>query len=144
MGLKKLGQQFWIKMNLGHFLASSDFGFLLGQNHYNKMQSNSMKEALIMIVVMVILQSEFITASPIGNFDGPGCPCENFQITSQTGNFVGNCLSTDQNGMFWCYVMKGCVNCDGGDSGSFPQYCKNYSNCRLSSQVNWQGSSNNK
>ena len=67
------------------------------------------------------------------------CPCEDFKITSQRGNFVGNCLSRDQNGKFWCYVMKGCVNCDAGDSGTFPQYCKNYSNCRLSSMVNWQG-----
>ena len=108
------------------------------------MQSYKIKEALIMILAMVLLQSQFIIATPIGNSIGPGCPCENFQITSQTGNFVGNCLSRDQNGMFWCYVMKGCVNCDAGDSGSFPQYCKNYSNCRLSSQVNWQGSSNNK
>ena len=106
------------------------------------MESYKMKEALVMILAMVLLQSQFTAASPIGNSVGPGCPCENFQITSQTGNFDGNCLSRDQNGMFWCYVMKGCVNCDAGDSGSFPQYCKNYSNCRLSSMVNWQGSSN--
>ena len=71
----------------------------------------------------------------------PGCPCVDFKQVAQDKNYVGNCLSTDSTGFYFCYVRKGCRNCD-ANSGSFPQFCKNYSNCRLPFNMNNEGAAN--
>ena len=60
-----------------------------------------------------------------------GCPCEPFQIMAQNGKYVGSCQSFDLTGVPFCYLMKGCPNCE-GITGTFPQYCKNYTHCRAS------------
>merc|ERR1711963_1219017 len=58
-----------------------------------------------------------------------GCPCEDFEIKAFNGNMIGNCRTTDMTGNHFCYLFKGCPNCEGA-SGTFPGFCKNYSNCR--------------
>ena len=97
---------------------------------------------LVLLCALVIFPTYIVEATPYGNYRGPGCPCVPFQIEAQDGSTVGNCKGTDQNGMYFCYVRKGCRNCDGGDSRSFPQYCKNYSNCRLPRNINSEGAAN--
>ena len=97
---------------------------------------------LVWFCALVIFPTYIIEATPYGNYRGPGCPCVDFSIVASDGSTVGNCLGTDQNGMYFCYVRKGCRNCDGGNSGNFPQYCKNYSNCRLPRNINSEGAAN--
>ena len=96
----------------------------------------------ILFCALVIFPSHIIDATPYGNYRGPGCPCVDFSIKASDGSTVGNCQGMDQNNMYFCYVRKGCRNCDGGDSSSFPQYCKNYSNCRLPRNINNEGAAN--
>ena len=109
------------------------------QNQIDKMRVGTF---CVLFCALVIFPSYIIEATPYGNYRGPGCPCVDFSIVASDGSTVGNCLGTDQNGMYFCYVRKGCRNCDGGNSGNFPQYCKNYSNCRLPRNINSEGAAN--
>ena len=65
-------------------------------------------------------------------------PCIDFKIVGAHGNYVGNCLSTDQTGMNFCYIMKSGAYCPEGSypSGSFPDRCKNYDICQKLAKVN--------
>jgi len=63
-----------------------------------------------------------------------GCPCEDFEIKAFNGNMIGNCRTTDMTGNHFCYLFKGCTNCEGA-SKTFPGFCKNYSNCRSISAI---------
>ena len=96
----------------------------------------------VLFCALVIFPIYIIVAIPYGNYRGPGCPCENKTVENQDGGFNGNCNGTDQNGMYFCYVRKGCRNCDGGVSSTFPEYCKNYANCRLPGNINNEGVAN--
>ena len=109
------------------------------QNQIDKMRVGL---CLVLFCALVIFPIYIIVAIPYGNYRGPGCPCENKTEENQDGGFNGNCNGTDQNGMYFCYVKKGCRNCDGGDSPTFPEYCKNYSNCRLPGNINNEGVAN--
>ena len=57
---------------------------------------------------------------------------------SEPGNYVGNCLSRDQNGMNFCYIMKNGAYCPEGTNPSdiFPDKCKNYDVCQKLAKMN--------
>ena len=66
-------------------------------------------------------------------------PCIDFKMeTSEHGNYVGNCLSRDQNGMNFCYIMKNGAYCPEGTNPSdiFPDKCKNYDVCQKLAKMN--------
>ena len=107
------------------------------QNQVDKMRVGSF---CVLFCALIIFPSYIIEATPWGSYVGPGCPCVSFTISSKDG-VIGNCLSMDQTNQYWCYVRKECRNCE-GRSGSFPQYCKNYSNCRLAVNINSEGAAN--
>merc|ERR1719373_873338 len=97
--------------------------------------------SLIALIVMVTLQATLINAVPQGVPTG-GCPCSGFKTTNWNGNYVGECHSVDNSGYYFCYINRGCRNCEGA-SLTFPNKCKSYANCRMSGKVNPQGSENN-
>ena len=78
----------------------------------------------VLFCALVIFPSYIIEATPYGN--NP----EEFAIADPYGRINGNCLGTDQTGYHFCYMRRGCRNCEGGNSPVLCQYCKNYSNCR--------------
>ena len=72
--------------------------------------------------------------------DSAGCQCIQGPKKSN-----GMCQELDENDMYWCLVLNAGPKCC--DGGIFPQSnlgvtCKNYSNCRLSGNVNNEGAAN--
>ena len=70
----------------------------------------------------------------------PGCPCLPGGKESN-----GLCQEKDENDMYWCLVLFNPVGscCDGGLYPKLnPLNCKNYSNCRLSGNINNEGAAN--
>ena len=122
-----------------------------------------MKNNLVIIVVIGILSLPFIDAKPrekrqsgddsegsggsedsggseASNQSGGPCDCDaSREIVSQRGSPIGNCNSSDQTGMIWCYVMKEGCDCE-GYSRIFPDFCKSYSKCRVATRVHPHGS----
>ena len=90
----------------------------------------TMKALLVIIFTISVFVLTLINATPWEIPYNRNCECENFQVVSQTGKYIGNCLSKDHTGQYWCYLKKGCQNCQRG-SGTFPNYCKNYDICQL-------------
>ena len=71
---------------------------------------------------------------------GGDCDCNaSHEIVSQRGSPIGNCNSSDQTGMIWCYLKKGCDGCE-GYSRIFTDKCKSYSKCRVAGHVHPHGS----
>ena len=133
--------------------------------HYFTRQNN-----LSILFAIGILSLTFIDAKPrekrngddsgveveagdeAGDEDSEGIqtPCMDFSVVSQNGRPVGNCLSTDQTGMYWCYVEKTggkefkdpCPSDpdDAVKSHSFPDKCKTYKGCQVESNVHPWGS----
>ena len=100
------------------------------------------KNTLAVIFVIGILSLTFIDAKPRVKRDGHNPPCIDFKRVAQHGNYVGNCLSTDQSGRYFCHVMKDGEKCPEGSviSGSFPDKCKEYDACQLANNVHPWGS----
>ena len=109
------------------------------------MQSAPMKVTLVVVCALIFLPSEFINATPVElpkliNMASGLCPC----IVPGPGM----CQEKDGNDMFWCLVPNnpaaGEKCCDGGIHPNSPPFatCKNYSNCRLSGNVNNEGAAN--
>merc|ERR1711962_209758 len=97
--------------------------------------------SLIGVVAMVIISATMVESAPQGMAGIGGCPCSGFKTVATNGQYVGECLATDQTGFYYCYVHKSCGNCE-GVTGSFPEYCKNYQNCRYFGNVHPNGSEN--
>ena len=101
----------------------------------------TMKNPFAVIFLIGILSSTFIEAKPRVKREGIQEPCLDFKVVAQHGNYVGNCLSTDQSGRYWCYVTKeGECSPPLAVSGSFPDKCKNYEACQLAHNVHPWGS----
>ena len=110
------------------------------------MQSAPMKVTLVMVCALIFLPSELIDANPVDqpkliNENPGGCPC----IVPGPGM----CQEKDENDMYWCMVSNipplGEKCCDGGiypKGNVLMTNCKNYSNCRLSGNVNNEGAAN--
>ena len=108
------------------------------------------KNTLAIIFAIGILSLTFIDAKPRVKRDEIQAPCIDFQVVSQNGRPVGNCQSTDQTGMYWCYVEKTggkefkdpCPTDpdDAVKSHTFPDKCKTYKGCRTAGNVNPWGS----
>ena len=104
------------------------------------------KNTLGIIFAIGILSLTFIDAKPRVKRDGHNPPCIDFKRVAQHGNYVGNCLSMDSTQMYFCYVRKVANACPSyaGEgavpSGTFPDKCKAYEPCRLSSNVHPWGS----
>ena len=78
--------------------------------------------------------------SEASNQSGGNCDCNaSHEIVSQRGSPIGNCNSSDQTGMIWCYLKKDCDGCE-GYSRIFPDLCKSYSKCRVPGHVHPHGS----
>ena len=113
--------------------------------HYFTRQNN-----LAIVFAIGILSLTFIDAKPRVKRDGMQAPCMDFQVVSQNGRPVGNCLSTDGTGMYWCYVEKTggkkhtdpCPTDpdDAVKSNTFPDKCKTYKGCQVASNVHHWGS----
>ena len=122
----------------------------------------AMKNISAIIFVIGILSLSFIEAKPQENQSGGGggdaevaedsgdsdgsnqsggdCDCNaSHEIVSQRGSPIGNCNSSDQTGMIWCYLKKDCDGCE-GNSRIFPDRCKSYSKCRVPGHVHPHGS----
>ena len=108
------------------------------------MQSTTMKVTLVVVCVLIFHPSNLINATPVGppkliNAASGACPCI---VPGE-----GMCQELDQNGMYWCLVAYNNVGncCDGGiyPPGNIAMTnCKNYSNCRLSVNINGEGAAN--
>ena len=110
------------------------------------MQSAPMKVTLVVVCALNFLPSEFIDATPVElpkliNVASALCPC----IVPG----LGMCQEKDENDMYWCWVLNnpaaGEKCCDGGvfpKENPLQTHCKNYSNCRLSGNVNNEGAAN--
>jgi len=105
------------------------------------MHFSRMSLSLTFVLMMIILSTTMIKAAPQTAGMG-GCPCSGFKTVATNGQYVGECQTTDQTGFYYCYVHKSCKSSCEGVTGSFPQYCKNYSNCRNLGNVHPMGSSN--
>ena len=143
------------------FLKSISFidwlPFLRGMHYF------TMKNNLAIIFAIGILSLSFMDAKPrekrqsgddtegsggsenSGDSDGSNqsggdCDCNaSHEIVSQRGSPIGNCNSSDQTGMIWCYLKKGCDGCE-GYSRIFTDKCKSYSKCRVAGHVHPHGS----
>merc|ERR1712079_218818 len=93
------------------------------------------------VLAMIFISARMVKAAPQGMAGIGGCPCSGFKTVATNGRYVGECMTTDQTGFHYCYVHKSCGNCE-GVTGSFPQYCKNYSNCRYFGNVHQNGAEN--
>ena len=107
------------------------------------------KNTLAIIFAIGILSLTFTEAKPRVKRNGIQLPCIDFKRVAQGGNYVGNCLSYDSSGLYFCYVMKDGQDCpkelctdpeDCKKSGSFPDKCKIYSPCRQAYNVHPYGS----
>ena len=107
------------------------------------MQSTQMKATLFVVCALIFLPSELTNANPVEQpklINSWGCPC----IVPG----AGMCLEKDGNDMFWCLVANNPAGgekcCDGGIYPESPPFatCKNYSNCRLSGNINNEGAAN--
>ena len=99
------------------------------------------KNTLAIIFAIGILSLTFIDAKPRVKRNGIQPPCIDFKRVAQHGNYVGNCLSTDQSGRYFCYVIKnGECAPPLAVSGSFPDKCKEYDACQLAHNVHPWGS----
>ena len=101
-----------------------------------------MRNPFAVIFLIGILSSTFIEAKPRVKREGIQEPCIDFKVVAQHGNYVGNCLSTDQTGRYFCYVMKDGETCPGESiaSGSFPDKCKDHDACQVEHNVHPWGS----
>merc|ERR1712083_70214 len=97
-----------------------------------------MKLAFVFILVFVVFATTMVESTPYGMAGIGGCPCADFSTTAVDGGEMGKCKKEDQTKYYFCFVNIGCRNCE-GPSRQFPQYCKNYSNCRLWGRVNPEG-----
>merc|ERR1711936_1531833 len=100
-----------------------------------------MNVSFAVFIAMIIVSATMVESAPQGMAGIGGCPCSGYKTVTTNGKYVGECMTTDQSGSYYCYVHKSCRNCE-GVTGMFPQYCKNYSNCRYFSQVHPFGSEN--
>merc|ERR1711997_701316 len=101
---------------------------------------NFSRISLITLLSMAILPAALIFAAPqAGAFSG--CACSPFSITNRERLLVGDCRKADRTGYAFCYIPKGCTNCEGA-STTFPDKCKNYSKCRLTGMITGDGSQN--
>jgi len=100
------------------------------------------KNTLAIIFVIGILSLTFIDAKPRVKRNGIQPPCIDFRRVAQHGNYVGNCMTTGPDGLYFCYVMKNGESCpdDSEPSGSFPDKCKNTKACQNSGNVHPWGS----
>ena len=98
------------------------------------------KNTLAIIFAIGILSLTFIDAKPRVKRNGIQDPCIDFKRVAQHGNYVGNCLSTDSTGLYFCYEIKNKKCPEGKASGSFPDKCKNHDACQQPYNVHPWGS----
>merc|ERR1711935_157923 len=95
---------------------------------------------LISIALLVVMDLQFSSAQP--RQKRATCGCEAFTTVAQNGQTIGACQSVDPGGeragSYWCYLKKSCDNCE-APSGTFPAFCKSYSECRRAGNVNIYG-----
>merc|ERR1712062_123058 len=119
---------------MGKFIAPCD------KKRYDleQISKSRMKSSFAILLALFILSTTVKESTPYGMAGIGGCSCNGFMTAGREGKPIGECHSVDGTKYFFCYLHKGCRNCE-AVTLQFPAYCKNYSNCRHWGRVNPEG-----